>query len=174
MKIFDVRNERVEDLVDAAARIVFAGGTLVYPDETGYVLGGDPFQPAACTVVWEHARGTPAATICVASTTELLELASGNALAVAAIKRLPQRAAIVLRRPRWLASAAVRGSTLAFRVPDDPFARALLDRCGPLVTCATSYDGADLNGLPQTDALMERGEVAPQAEVSIVDLGPQG
>ncbi len=172
MKIFDVRTVRVEDAVEEAARIVFAGGTLVYPDETGYVLACDPLRESAMAIVRSSAAGREEreVTICVASGAELLEFVSENAVAAFAIKRLlNEPVAFIVRSPRFFADSAKRG-VVVFRVPADPVARALLERCGPLIACATAYSGSDLDGAPHVDVLLERGEISPRLETSVVDV----
>lgn len=174
MKIFDVRSLRVEDVVETAAATIFAGGTVVYPDETGYVIGCDPMRPDACALVYGAARDGDAfaVVICVASAVELLEFAPDNALAAVAVKRLaPEPVTYVVRRPAFLRGVRPTGDSAAFRVPEDDVARRLLDRCGPLVTCSTQYGGNDdLEGLPDADLLIERGKIAPRLEASVVDL----
>ncbi len=160
MQIVDVRVERTEDVVEHAASVVFSGGTLLYPDETGYVFACDPERAHATAHVYEIADGHgQSLVLCVASTAELLEYAPENPLAMLAAKRL-------LPGPLTL---MLYGDRAGFRVPADPFARALLERCGPLMSTLTSYTGADLEGMPHADLLLERGETA-HVEPSIVDL----
>ena len=67
--------------------------------------------------------------------------------------------------------------TLAFRVPDDPFARAVLDRCGPLAGTTVNRSGVpryrgddDRSMLPPADLLVEHGPTRYDRESSIVDL----
>jgi len=171
VKIFDVRTERVEDAVEEAARAVFAGGTVVYPDETGYVVACDPYRERAAAIVYGDARSPSEVALCVASATELLEFVPDNALAATAVRRLlPDAVAFVVRHPAFLTCVRDVGGAVAFRVPEDPLAHALLDRCGPLVARATSYRGADLEGLPPVDVLLDRGEIPQRREASVVDL----
>jgi tRNA A37 threonylcarbamoyladenosine synthetase subunit TsaC/SUA5/YrdC len=172
VKIFDVRGGRVEEAIEEAARVIFAGGTLVYPDDCGYVLAGDPRRPAACATVYAMATSRDAhdVAICVASATELLEYAPGNALAQITVrKKLETPVAFLLPRPSFF-PAPDGSETAAFRVPEDALARAVLERCGPLVACATAYDGSGFEGLPQADLVLERGEVPAGSETSVVDL----
>ena len=172
MHIVDVRRERTEDVVEYAAGVVFSGGTLLYPDETGYVVACDPERTTAAAYVYEIAGGSiQRLALCVASAAEMLEFAPENPLALLAAKRLlPGPVTLLLRRPSFLpGSDAPFDDRTGFRVPADPLAHALLERCGPLITSLTSYTGADLEGLPRAELLLERGE-APYAEPSIVDL----
>jgi tRNA A37 threonylcarbamoyladenosine synthetase subunit TsaC/SUA5/YrdC len=171
VKIFDVRTQRVEDAIEEAARVVFAGGTLVYPDETGYVVACDPHRDGIAVVYAAAAAAGASVSLCVASATELLEFAADNALAAIAVRRLAvEPVTFIVRRPACLEYLRGADSVVAFRVPEDPLARMLLDRCGPLVTSATSYTGAGLEGLPHVDVLLDRGEIAQRREASVVDL----
>lgn len=175
MTVIDVRRERVEDVVEAAARTVFAGGTVIYPDETGYVVGCDPLRGESVAGIYEAAASNRYAhvTVCVASAAEFLELAPGNPLAILAVKRLlPAPVTLVLRRPQFLTEEQTAGRlTIGFRVPAEPLAHAILERCGPLISGAITYAGdGNLEALPPADLLLERGGAAPGLETSIVDL----
>ncbi len=174
MKILDVRRERAEEIVEEGARVVFAGGTLVYSDETGYRFACDPQRASAakavCTFAGEQERGRME--MCVGSTAELLEYAPNDAFAALAVKHAREGPlAVLLKRPSFLrASELSESERVAFFVPQEPFARALLERCGPLLTCETAYAGGGSEGLPSSaDLLFERGEVAPRLEVCVVD-----
>lgn len=172
MRIVDVRLERTEDVVEYAAGVVFSGGTLLYPDETGYVFACDPEHARAAAHVYDIAEHqVQRLVLSVASTTELLEYAPENPLAMLAAKRLlPGPLTLLLRTPPSLRGAeSAFGERAGFRVPADPLARALLERCGPLIGSLTSYTGADLDGLPRVDLLLERGETA-RVEPSVVDV----
>lgn len=168
-----MRRLRVEEVVEAAAAVVFAGGCVVYPDETGYVIGCDPMRADAAASIYAAARRGSAfqVAICVASAAELLEFAPENALAAIAVKRwASEPVTYLVRRPAFLAGLHANDGVTAFRVPEDDVARCLLERCGPLIVCKTEYSGGDLEGLPHADLLVERGEIAPRLEASVVDL----
>ncbi|HEY9086425.1 MAG TPA: Sua5/YciO/YrdC/YwlC family protein [Candidatus Tyrphobacter sp.] len=171
--MIDVRREGVEEVVEQTARCVFGGGTVVYPDETGYVIACDPQHGAAVARIYETAGANAnlRVALCVASPAEFLEFAPENPLAILAVKRLlPAPVALILRRPVFFAEEQTAGRlTVGFRVPEDPLAHAILERCGPLLAASTAYAG---EGQPPTpaDLLLERGEVAPRLETSVVDL----
>ncbi len=172
MQIVDVRLERAEDVVEYAASVVFSGGTLLYPDETGYVFACDPARRAAAAQVYDIAdRRVQRLALCIASATELLEYAPENPLVMLAAKRLlPGPLTLLLRKPAFLLGTdSPFDDRAGFRVPADPLARTLLERCGPLIGSLTTYTGADLDGLPRVDLLLERGETG-HVEPSIVDL----
>jgi L-threonylcarbamoyladenylate synthase len=173
MKVIDVRRERLDDVVEETARVVFDGGTVVYPDETGYVIACDPQHGAAVALSYEAAGSNPIlhVAVCVASPAEFLEFAPENPLAILAVKRLlPAPVMFILRRPAFFGEEQTAGRlTIGFRVPTDPLARAILERCGPLVAAATAYSGEG-ESLGPADLLLQRGEVAPRLEISVVDL----
>jgi L-threonylcarbamoyladenylate synthase len=169
MQTLDIRRERIDDVVEETASVVFAGGEVVYPDETGYVLACDPQHQAAVARIYELA-GSAAnlrVALCVASTAEFLEFTQDNPLAILASKRiLPAPIVIVVRKPAFFAEQQTAGRlTIGLRVPQDPLAHAILERCGPLLTC-----GIDRAAMPPADLVLERGEITSHVEASVVDL----
>jgi tRNA A37 threonylcarbamoyladenosine synthetase subunit TsaC/SUA5/YrdC len=171
VKVVDVRRTRVEDAVELAARTVFAGGTVVYSDETGYLLAADVMRDDAAEAVYGCARAADSVVVSIASASELLEYLGENQLANVAVKRLaPETVSFLVPCPTFWKRARATSETVAMRVPSDGFAQALLERCGPLIGCATSYTGVDLEGLPKADVVLERGEVVSRREASVVDL----
>jgi L-threonylcarbamoyladenylate synthase len=84
----------------------------------------------------------------------------------------------LIRKPAFISDELAAGlQTLAFRVPDDPFARALLERCGPIAgTTANPHGGPrylggeDSSMLPSANLLVEHGPTRYDSESSIVDL----
>lgn len=174
MKIIDARCEGVGDVVEQGARVVFSGGTIVYPDETGYRFGCDPQHGDAVERILSFAgeQDRRDVELCVGSAAELLEYAPNDALVVLALKHGRESPlALLLKRPTFLTARGLAASErVAFRVPREPLARALLERCGPLLTCDTAYAGGGSEGLPSSaDLVVERGEVAPRLEVSLLD-----
>ena len=120
-------------------------------------------------------------TIHVASSQEFLEYAGDNQRAVLLAKRfLPGPLIVLIRKPPFLSDEFAAGlQTLAFRVPDDPLAAAILERCGPLAgTTVNSRDGDgrryrggnDTAGLPAADLLVEHGPTRFDRESTIVDI----
>ncbi len=100
-------------------------------------------------------------------------------MAVIAAKRLlPGPVILLVGKPRFISDELAAGlQTLAFRVPDDPFARALLERCGPLAGTTVNRSGQsrylgddDRSMLPPADLLVEHGPTHYDSESSIVDL----
>ncbi len=176
----DARNERIETVVEAVARVVFAGGTVIFPSDTSYGIGCDPYRSDAIDRIY-GAKGRPdhrPLTLHVASPQEFLEYARDNALAILAAKRLlPAPITLVVRRPWFVDTGLTAGlPTIGFRVPDAPLARAILERCGPLAMTSANpsgdapYRGTSPMRLPAADLLVENGPTPYDLESSIVDL----
>ena len=180
--VVDARSERIEDVVELVADVVFGGGTVIFPHDTSYGIGCDPYHLDAVDRVY-HAKGRPdqrPLTLQVASPAEFLEYARENALAILAAKRLlPGPITLVVRRPGFLSGELSAGlSTIGFRVPDAVLARAILDRCGPLAMSSANASGdppyrgecGDRSRLPSAELLVEFGPTPYDVESSVVDL----
>ena len=184
MTVIDARVVATADVTEEVARTVFAGGTVIFPTDTSYGIGCDPYRSEAIDRIYA-AKGRPdnrPLTLYVASPQEFLEYAGDNPLAVLAAKRLlPGPVILLISKPRFISDELAAGlQTLAFRVPDDPLARTLLDRCGPLAGTTVNRGGTpryrgddDRSMLPPADLLVEHGPTHYDRESTIVDLtGP--
>jgi L-threonylcarbamoyladenylate synthase len=182
--VIDARSQPAVDVAEEVARVVIAGGTVIFPNDTSYGIGCDPYRSQAIDRIYA-AKGRPDVrplTMHVATPREFLEYAVDNPLAILAAKRLlPAPVILLIRKPDFISDELAAGlHTLAFRVPDDPFARALLERCGPLAgTTANPRGGERYLGdgnhavLPSADLLVEHGPTPYQRESSIFDIsGP--
>lgn len=179
--VIDARTAPPADVAEEVASVVFAGGTVIFPNDTSYGIGCDPYRSEAIDRIYA-AKGRPdnrPLTLHVATPQEFLEYAGDNPLAVLAAKRLLPGPVILLVPKPWFVSDELAAGlqTLAFRVPDDPLARALLDRCGPLAGTTVNRNGApryrgddDRTMLPPADLLVEHGPTRYERESSIVDL----
>lgn len=183
-RVIDASVENADEVAEEVARAVFAGGTVILPNDTSYLIGCDPYRFEAIDRIYA-AKGRPdnrPLTMHVATAQEFLEYAADNPLAMLAAKRLlPAPVILLIRKPAFISDELAAGlQTLAFRVPDDSFARALLERCGPIAgTTANPRGGArylgdaDRSMLPPADLLVEHGPTNYSSESSIVDLsGP--
>lgn len=184
-RVVDARETSIGDVVEEAARVVFSGGLLVFPTDTVYGIGCDPYDAAAVERIYaskDRPAGKPL-TFHLGTVAEFLEYARDNPLAALAAKRLlPGPVTLIVRRPDWVGDEITAGfPTLGFRVPDDDLCRAILERCGPLATTSANLSGerayrgeGDREQLPQADLLIENGLTRYRLESSIVDLtGPQ-
>ncbi|MBV8435695.1 MAG: threonylcarbamoyl-AMP synthase [Candidatus Eremiobacteraeota bacterium] len=180
-RTIDARTDRPEEIAEEVAAVVFAGGTVIFPTDTSYALGCDPCRSAAVDRVYV-ALGRPdhrPLTVHVATSAEFLEYAGDNQLAVLVAKRfLPGPLIVLVKKPSFVSDDLTAGlQTVAFRVPDDPLVRELLERCGPLAgTTANPRGGAryaggdDRSMLPAADLLVEHGPTRYDTESTILDL----
>ncbi len=184
-RVIDARAERLVQVVEAVAATIFAGGVAVFPTDTVYGIGCDPYDAGALARIYgakRRPRNKPLS-LYVATVAEFVEYARDNARAVHAARRLmPGPVTIIVRRPAFIPEDVTAGlATLGFRVPDDPVCRAILERCGPLAATSanpsgeSAYLGAgDWQTLPPADLLVENGPTRWQAESTIIDVsGPQ-
>lgn len=181
MIVIDADARAAADVAELVAQTVFAGGTAIFPNDTSYGIGCDPYDSQAIDRIYA-VKGRPdnrPLTLHVATPQEFLEYAGDNPLAVLAAKRLlPGPVIVLIAKPRFISDELAAGlQTLAFRVPDDPLARALLDRCGPLAGTTVNVSGApryrggeDRSMLPPADVLVQHGPTRYERESSIVDL----
>ena len=181
LRILDARAASVGDIADEAARVIFSGGLLIFPTDTVYGIGCDPYDAGAVDRIYGSKRrpdGKPL-TFHVGSVTEFLEFARDNPLAVTAAKRLlPGPVTLIIRRPQWVSDEITSGfPTLGFRVPGDPLCCAILDRCGPLATTSANISGSqayrgdgDREQLPPADLLIENGPTLHRLESTVIDL----
>ncbi len=180
MRIIDASGGNLEQIAEEVAAVVFAGGTVILPNDTSYLIGCDPYHYEAVDRVYA-AMGRPdnrPLTMHVATAQEFLEYAPHNPLAAAAKRLLPAPVILLVRKPAFVSDELAAGlHTLAFRVPDDPFASLLLERCGPIAgTTANPRGGkhylgdSDRSMLPQADLMVQHGPARYNSESSIVDL----
>ena len=182
--VLDARSERIEEVVEEAARVIMRGGTVIFPNDTSYGIGCDPYRSDAIDRIY-GAKGRPdhkPLTLHVATAAEFLEFARENPLAILAAKRLlPGPVTLIVKKPSFISNELTAGlATIGFRVPDEPIAQAILDRCGPLAVSSANpsggspYRGSDAQPtLPAADLLIENGPTRYDLESSIVDLtGP--
>jgi L-threonylcarbamoyladenylate synthase len=138
--------------VDAAGRLVRAGGVVAFPTDTLYGLAADPFSAAAVQRVFEvKGRGAERALPLVAAEISQIEERIGTLSPLAA--RLARRfwpgpLTLLILAPATLAPNLTGGTgRVGVRVPDHPVARALCRACGGPLT-ATS---ANRTGEPATE-----------------------
>jgi len=180
-RIIDARSATAEDVAEEVAAVLFSGGTVIMPNDTSYLVGCDPYDFGAIDRVYA-AKGRPdnrPLTIHVATPQEFVEYARDNPLAMNAAKRLlPAPVILLIRKPAFVSDELAAGlQTVAFRVPDDPYAQAILERCGPIAGTTANpphgpryRGGEDRSMLPDADLLVDHGPTRYDSESSIVDL----
>jgi L-threonylcarbamoyladenylate synthase len=149
-------------VLDAAAMdrirgVLRAGGLLVYPTDTAYGLGADPFQPAAVDRLYE-AKGRPRdepVSMAVGDLAEVFHFGERTPFAEAfCTKNLPGPFTVVLHATRHAPRAIVsKGDGIAVRIPNHPIPRLLAKAYGPIT--ATS---ANRHGQPSPETCAEARE----------------
>jgi L-threonylcarbamoyladenylate synthase len=179
--VIDARKETVARIVEEVASVTFGGGTVIFPTDTVYGIGCDPYDSRAIARIY-GAKQRPEhkpLSLHLASVAEFLEYAKDNALALTAARRLlPGPVTLIVRRPAFISEDVTSGlPTLGFRVPDDPLCAAILERCGPLAATSANTSGecayrgtGDWQTLPPADLLVENGPTRHQGESTILEL----
>ncbi|PZR57947.1 MAG: threonylcarbamoyl-AMP synthase [Candidatus Meridianibacter frigidus] len=184
VSVIDARKESWQRLADEAAAVLQDGGVIVFPTDTVYGIGCDPFRTDAIDRIY-GAKKRPDSkplSLHVASVAEFLEYVHGNAVATLAARRLmPGPVTIIVRRPAFIDEDVSAGlPTLGFRVPDDALCVTLLERIGPVAATSANTSGerpylggGDIQAVPEADLLIEGGVTKYGAESSVIDLsGP--
>lgn len=179
--IIDARKESHARVVEEVAEVVLHGGTVIFPTDTVYGIGCDPYDVIAIARVY-GAKERPAnkpLTLHLASVSEFVEYARDHHDALAAGRRLlPGPVTIILPKPAFIEHEVTAGlPTLGFRVPDDPLCSAILERCGPLAATSANVSGAqayygagDWEALPPADLHVENGPTRYRRESTILDM----
>jgi L-threonylcarbamoyladenylate synthase len=183
--VLDARKETHARVVEEVSNVVLHGGTVIFPTDTVYGIGCDPYDVTAIARIY-GAKERPAnkpLTLHLGSLSEFLEYAQEYRDAAAVGRRLlPGPLTMILRKPAFIDRDVTAGlQTLGFRVPDDPLCSAILERCGPLAATSANLSGSqayygdgDWDALPPADLLVENGPTKYRRESSILDMtGPQ-
>src|SRR2546428_9497301 len=133
------------DEYEAVCEALDAGRLIVYPTDTLYGLGCDPFEVPAVERVFEVKRRPAAQPVALALTTpdQIPKYAHVTPLAQRVIaKHMPGPVTILLRATREapvpLVSAA---GLLGVRVPDHTVAQAITKAFGPITTTSANLHG---------------------------------
>jgi L-threonylcarbamoyladenylate synthase len=180
-RVLDTHRSRPGAIADSVAAVVQRGGSVIFPTDTVYGIGCDPLQPDAVDKIFAL-KGRPRTkplSLHIATVAELLEYASGNALAARAAEAfLPGSLTLIVRRPSFVDARVTAGSdTLGLRVPKHDVCRAILERCGPLAGTSANLSGepaftgiGSALDLPAADVRVDDGPTALRAESTIVDV----
>lgn len=179
--VIDARKEPHARVVEEVAKVVYGGGTVIFPTDTVYGIGCDPHNVEAIARIYgakSRPKGKPL-TLHLATLAEFLEYARESREAVIAARRLfPGPVTIIMQRPAFIDEEVTSGlATLGFRVPDDALCAAILERCGPLAATSANASGeASYRGdgssesLPEADLLVENGPTRYGRESTIIDV----
>ena len=162
-----------DEAAEAAARVIGAGGVVVFPTETVYGLGGDggrgEVRERICEIKGRE-RDKPLARL-IADPREVEGLLRDAGHRRLVEKFWPGPLTLVLRGPD--------GTKQGFRLPDFPFIRKVIGECGcPLVaTSANPSGGPEITGGEEAraefaglvDLIIDGGEVSGSAS-TVLDL----
>ena len=172
--IIDAAPEAIAEAAEACADAVERGDLIVFPTDTVYGIGADPFSEAAILRLFE-AKGRPQGMpipVLVASAAEVGCVSEGELPAVAAelFERFwPGALTVIVPRSEALpAVIASGGDTIGLRLPDSEIALEIIAACGG----ALATTSANLTAQPPA---REVGELSPEllAHVAVViDGGP--
>lgn len=179
--VIDARRETVEHVVEEVAAVVFGGGTVIFPTDTVYGIGCDPYNSRAVSRIYGAKRrpGHKPLGLHLPTLAEFLEYAGRQYLAAAVGRRLlPGPVTLIIPRPAFIDREVTSGlPTLGFRVPDDALCSAILNRCGPLAGTSANLSGeqayfgdGDHAALPPADLIVENGPTKYCRESSVIDL----
>jgi L-threonylcarbamoyladenylate synthase len=183
--VIDARKESYARVAEEVASIVFGGGTVIFPTDTVYGIGCDPYNVVAIGRIY-GAKERPShkpLSLHLATLTEFLEYAKTYPEVTGAARRLmPGPVTLIIPKPAFIDQEVTSGlATLGFRVPDDPLCAAILERCGPLAATSANtigerayYGGGDWESLPPADLLVENGPTKYRRDSTVIDMtGPQ-
>ena len=179
--VIDARKEPLARVCEEAAAVIFNGGLVIFPTDTVYGIGCDPFDPQAIARIFGAKERPPEKPLSlhISTLTEFLEYARPQKeVAVAARRLLPGPVTIIIAKPAFIDHNVTAGlATLGFRVPDDPVCSALLERCGPLAATSANLSGArayygagESSGLPQADLIIENGPTRLRRDSTVIDM----
>lgn len=179
--VIDARKESYARVVEEVAGVVFAGGTVIFPTDTVYGIGCDPFNQGAIARIYgaKQRPGHKPLSLHLATTAEFLEYAKPYPNVIAAARRLmPGPVTIIIPRPAFIDQSVTSGlPSLGFRVPDDTLCSAILERCGPLAATSANtsgerayYGGGDWETLPPADLLVENGPTKFRRDSTVIDM----
>ena len=168
--------------LDRAADALRNGELVVYPTETVYGLAADATDPVAVGRVFSAKRRTPEKPVSVAvpsvgALTELCPLTDRERRF--ADEFLPGPVTLVADRGELPAVLTGGRDRVGVRVPEQPLARALLDRIAPITATSANVSGresarivTDLDGEIREAAtvVLDGGETAGGEASTVVDV----
>ncbi|HXH40215.1 MAG TPA: L-threonylcarbamoyladenylate synthase [Thermoanaerobaculia bacterium] len=169
MKGWRVDGDPPDDVLDELAGVLRAGGIALIPTDTIYGLHAVATdQRAMARITAMKGRGDDKPFVVIASSIDQLRALGAT---------VPEELRRIWPAP-LTAILAAGGSTIAVRIPDLPWLRALLDRTGPLVSTSANRSGEPPVTSPQAlsedmqnglDGLLDQGSRKGRPS-TIVDL----
>jgi L-threonylcarbamoyladenylate synthase len=146
--------------IDRAMSVLQNGGLVAFPTDTVYGLAAATFSPAAVERLFEAKTRAAAKAIAVlvGEIQQLRQLTPGltEPARLLAERFWPGALTLVVPKSPRLPENLSAYPTVGVRMPDHPFALALLRRVGPLATTSANLSGA-ANPLTAQDVLDQLG-----------------
>ena len=177
-------NEHAGAAASEVARVVAAGGVVLFPTETFYGLGVDPSGRDAVARVYDlkgRPHGVPLSVVC-ADWQQLESLVEVPGRYRVRLSRIWPGPLTAILRSRYELPASA-GRTLAVRIPGHAMMRAVLYRSGPLTATSANRHGdpecsevdaalASIRGSP--DLVLDGGSTAGGRPTTVVDFTGDG
>ncbi|MDQ3840190.1 MAG: L-threonylcarbamoyladenylate synthase [Thermoproteota archaeon] len=177
----------LSDILDCAS-IVRRGGVIIFPTDTVYGIGCDPFNDVAVRRIFdikgrERNKPLPILAATIESVRNIVKLdLIANTLAR---KYWPGRLTIVCPQQDNRISSLVSANTgkIAIRIPGNTCALELLRKCIYLIGTSANRSGEEPvrdisqikpSPLPGVDAILSGGYIAYSKESTIIDVSKQG
>ncbi len=163
-----------EAAIEAAAEAVADGNCIVLPTDTVYGIGANAFDPDAVQRLLhakQRGRDMPPPVL-VADLLALRTLVAELTAEIEAVAKAFWPGAltvIVVAQPNLRLDLGERGQTVAVRIPDHDFTRALLRATGPL-----AVSSANVSGEPAATTAAEAEAQLGRAVEIYLDGGPAG
>ena len=163
-----------EAAIEAAAEAVADGNCIVLPTDTVYGIGANAFDPDAVQrLLHAKQRGRdmppPVLVADLLALRTLVEELTEDIDAVAKAFWPGALTVIVVAQPNLRLDLGERGQTVAVRIPDHDFTRALLRATGPLAVSSANVSGEP----PARTAAEAEAQLGRSVEVYL-DGGPAG
>ena len=164
-----------EEGLEAAAKVLLAGGVAVIPTDTVYGLAAHPDFPEAVDRLYTiKGREAKKPIALLAADVEVVERfgyqITGKACEL--VKHWPGGLTLILSKSTLNSQLSTLNSAEGFRVPDHGWTRRLLAKCGGLLRVTS----ANLSGQrPATDAPQALADVGLSADIVVDDgISPGG
>ena len=163
---------QADQALAAAEDAIAAGACIVLPTDTVYGIGANAFDAAAVQGLLDakqRGRDMPPPVL-IAEPSMLRSLATGltaDGLALAKAFWPGALTVVVTAHPDLRLDLGDRGDTIAVRVPDHAFTRALLRHTGPL-----AVSSANVSGRPAAETIDEAVEQLGESVAVYLDAGP--
>ena len=166
------QNKPDPGVVDAAAKVITGGGTVVFPTETVYGLGANALSAEACGKIFS-AKRRPADNpliihICSISQLDSICRNVPDTVRTAMERIWPGPVTLLLERKQLVPDIVTAGlPTVAVRMPANPLALALIKRSGTPIAAPSANIATRPSIVDSSDAIKELGNVVDM----ILDAG---